>query len=99
MAAALSPLGLAGSAALPSRRTFPGVAPQAAAARRPRCRPSRLRVAAGRRLSEADLYQGIAPAGQVAPQPAGQPWYITGALAFLGIIAALRAAKALKKNM
>ena len=81
------------------------LAAPAAAAARPTRHPRPLLVvsASGKPISEADLYQA-APSGFQQPLgqpagPAGQPWYVTAPLAFLAVIAALRAAKAVKKRM
>lgn len=71
----------------------------------PPCRRARrLAVAAGgQQVSEADLYQGIAPLEAPPPQsaggPLGQPWYVVAPVGFVGLIAALRTARAIKKKM
>lgn len=94
---------MAASPALPARRGGPLPTPRpAVAARRAACRaPRRLHVLAGKRISEADLYQGIAPGSQQPPPPGmlGQPWYIAAPVAFLGLIATLRIVKAVRKKL
>lgn len=69
------------------------------AATRSGARMQRLRVSASKRLSEADLYQSVAPPQGPAPATGGQPWYVTAALACVAVLAALRVAKALRKRL
>jgi hypothetical protein len=56
-------------------------------------------VNASKRLSEADLYQTVAPPQGPPAGAGGQPWYVTGALACVGLLAALRVTKALRKRL
>ncbi|KAL4858888.1 hypothetical protein ACK3TF_001263 [Chlorella vulgaris] len=95
MTAALASLGLS-SARCPSRHKFCCARP-AAAAHWPGKASRRLVVSASKHISEADMYQAVAPP-QGPPPSSGPPLYVAVPLAFVGVIAALRIAKMVKKN-
>ncbi len=76
--------------------------------RRPAGRTALQTVAASGPRSEADLYQASVavpapapppPPGQAAGGIAGQPLYVTGPLALVGLFATLRIGKAIQKRM
>lgn len=90
----------------------PARPPLAAAPQQLRCRPGRrvlaVVAAAPKARSEADLYRQDVKVGVSAPAPpaakeggplAGQPWYVTAPLALVGVMAAARIARAIKKRM
>ena len=115
MAAARSALACTGAGPLaPARRAAAAPLPPLAAPQPGRRQPARgpLAVAASapRARSEADLYRQEVAVSAPTPAPppsaaqaggplAGQPWYVTAPLALLGVVAAARAARAIKKGM
>lgn len=101
------PLGPRRPTALPAAARL-AAHPQQQRRRRTRLLP----MAASQKVtSEVDLYQPVAQMGVPAPPPppppssggmplvGGQPWYVAAPLALLGVIAAARTARAIKKRM